>query len=68
MGKNEYPKLGQIVSKHKQGICKICGENKSDQHVYVQINWFRGDDEVFNVHKKCGVKIGVKNLLQELIK
>lgn len=68
MSKCEYPKIGQIVSKHKQGLCKICGGNKSDSYVNVQVNWFRGDDEVFNIHKKCVDKIGYKNLLQELIK
>lgn len=50
----------QIIKKQKpKGLCKICGENKSDSRIDVQVNNFRGDDDVFNIHNKCFKEIGV---------
>ena len=36
-----------------QGLCIICGEPKADARMEVQINNFRGDDDVYKIHWKC---------------
>ena len=52
MGK--YPYIYSVTQKSKnKGLCKICGENKSDTRIDVANNYFRGDDSVYNVHKAC---------------
>ena len=36
-----------------QGLCIVCGEPKSDARMEVQVNIFRGDDDVYKIHWKC---------------
>jgi len=49
-----YPKIGGVLKKQRpKGICKICGMNLSDSELHIQVNVFRGDDEVFNIHGEC---------------
>jgi hypothetical protein len=43
---------------YPKGLCKICGKNKSDSRIDVQVTSFRGDDEVYNVHKSCLHDVG----------
>ncbi len=49
-----------------KGLCKICGQNKSDSQAEVQTNWFRGDDLVYNVHKDCFNEIGRDGFLNKI--
>lgn len=65
---SKYPKIGHEYHKGMpKGVCCICGENKSDMSVSVQINCLRGDDDVYNVHKKCLRDGGYKKILQKYV-
>lgn len=44
----QYPKLGSSWKTDK-GICNICGK-KAEFKIEIQVNFFRGDDEV---EKRC---------------
>ena len=43
-----------------QGLCWICGEPKADAKMEIQINNFRGDDDVYKIHWKCRHKAMTK--------
>lgn len=51
--KNVYPRVGEIRDRKPQGLCKICKCNKSDKEVHVEVDYFRGNDEVYKVHSSC---------------
>ena len=53
MTNSQYPRFGQVRHHKPQGKCVICGNGKAEKRVDVQINIFRGDDEVYKVHAKC---------------
>lgn len=70
----KYPRIKQKTkinyNKRGKGICKICGE-PSRGRVDVQVNWFRGDDDVLKVCQNCQkiytnfgllVKLGYKEI------
>lgn len=64
---SEYPRIGETIDLYKKrGICRLCGENKSDMRIDIQINNFRGDDEVFTVHKKCFKNGGNDRILNNI--
>ena len=65
----EYPRIGSIQKLYKpKGLCRICGQNKSDHKVDVEINIFRGDDEVYKVHRKCLMALPPKESSEILLK
>ena len=66
MKASKYPRVGNIV-RSRRGLCKLCGQPKSDTAIVVQMDWFRGDDEVFPVHVACIQGKKVRELLQILI-
>jgi len=49
-----YPYISE-TRKMKQPAhrCALCGETQADTKATLQINWFRGDDEVFYIHQRC---------------
>lgn len=57
MANKTYPRVGS-KQKAKGGQCKICGKQNADLRVDVQFNVFRGDDEVYKVHKSCIDELG----------
>jgi hypothetical protein len=58
----KYPRIWNKWECNPQGLCIFCEQPKSDMRVSVQVNWFRGDDIVLKVHKKC-----IRNLRDEQI-
>lgn len=51
-----YPYISEklkLRGKQASGLCVFCGQPRSDMRLVVQVNWFRGDDEVFKVHGDC---------------
>jgi hypothetical protein len=50
---SKYPRFGQTYRVKPRGLCTICGGNKSDARVDVEVNQFRGDDVVYKVHQRC---------------
>jgi hypothetical protein len=38
---------------NKKGKCFYCEAPKSDTIIEVYVNWFRGDDDIYYVHKQC---------------
>jgi hypothetical protein len=59
-----YPRVrgsgGQIYRAGTPVRCEVCGLTipamEPRAHCWVQVNWFRGDDEEGYVHLNCGVK------------
>ena len=50
---HKYPRIGDIRNVRPQGLCCICKQPKSDCRVDVQLNWFRGEDDVHKIHREC---------------
>lgn len=50
MSKRKYPYFGnsQKLPRQKNKLCS-CHGNKATRRVDIQLNWFRGDDDVFYV-------------------
>lgn len=66
MKKSKYPRIGEKTKRYqKKGTCKICGE-PSQGRVDVQVNWFRGDDDVWKVCENCQKKYKNPELLTRL--
>lgn len=43
-----------IVKLNKpKGLCIYCKKPLSTHSIVIKNNWFRGDDEVYKVHKRC---------------
>jgi len=63
---SKYPRIGTIHEVYPKGICIFCGDPKSNRRIDVQVNWMRGDDEVFKAHAKCIKAIHKENLLLSL--
>lgn len=51
--KRKYPRIGMFHTKKPKGRCRISGEVGADANLDIEINEFRGDDEVFNIHAVC---------------
>lgn len=66
MKQSRYPRVGEIV-RSRRGRCRLCNQPKSDTAIVVQVNWLRGDDEVFAVHAACIEGKKSHELLQILI-
>ncbi len=50
----KYPRLGYDGGNIPKGsACKACGSYESVRPQAVQVNWFRGDDDVHPVCKLC---------------
>ncbi|RKZ99051.1 MAG: hypothetical protein DRQ46_00045 [Gammaproteobacteria bacterium] len=76
MGNRSYPVIGQMQPQRKSGRvyftkkrkCQLCGkisEKGKSFIIDIQVNYFRGDDEVFLICSKCASKQKDK-LLSEL--
>ena len=50
MSKRKYPFIGDEFKGDKP--CVLCGCSKTGK-IHIQVNWFRGDDEVYDVCKQC---------------
>lgn len=49
MSRKSYPALGEVQKLKGQGVrCACCGA-PAVFRIDVQVNWFRGDDEVYHV-------------------
>lgn len=64
----EYPRIGSRSKKKPKGMCVICKEGKADARVDVEINMFRGDDDVYKVHSRCIKNVRGDKLLENLLK
>lgn len=54
MSRRTYPRIGEIKRYNGSRMCKACGIiTKPCKRVDIQVNWFRGDDEVFYVCDTC---------------
>ena len=63
-----YPRIGEISTPYKpQGMCIFCGGNKANRRIEIQVNWFRGDDDVAKAHGRCIAQIPKIDLLDEII-
>lgn len=49
----KYPRIGAVRNNPKAGLCIVCGLNKADKLIDVQVNTMRGDDDVYGMHKEC---------------
>ena len=49
----KYPTIGSKQSWRTGKVCPICGIAGTDQRIDIQVNWFRGDDDVIYVHAAC---------------
>ena len=47
MSKREYPRIG-ADRPAKRGMCSCCSQT-AKRRVDIQVNWFRGDDEVLQL-------------------
>lgn len=55
MTKKQYPFLsGTEKKKSVGGKCIICDREGADMYAWVEVNWFRGDDDRVLYHAKCG--------------
>lgn len=54
MGNRKYPRIGHVRKMGGKSPCKAkgCAET-TDLRLDIQVNWFRGDDEVVNLCPKC---------------
>lgn len=66
MKQSKYPRIGEIV-KCVRGRCRLCDKPRSNKAVIVQVNCFRGDDEVLTVHADCIKDLKPQEVLQLLI-
>ena len=64
---NKYPIIGSTSKKYPRGICRICKQPKSDFRVDIQVNEFRGDDDVIYMHKSCYKEVGSNVKLLDFI-
>lgn len=67
----QYPRFGQryrLSRNQSQGLCIVCNKPKADARVTIQVDWFRGNDEVFKVHWACIKDKKDSELLVELTK
>ena len=51
MSNKKYPRV--VLGFIKSGICRMCGEPKSDIAAVIEYSYMRGDDEVYKVHNQC---------------
>jgi len=49
----KYPNVSNEYPKNKGGKCLVCKQEGADTKVVVQYSMFRGDDEVYIVHRNC---------------
>ncbi len=47
-----YPCIGNTYKVHRRN-CQICRQAKAVVRIDVEVNYFRGDDEVFRACEKC---------------
>ena len=52
----KYPRVVDYRKKAVGGKCYVCGIDGADETAYVQINSFRGDDDVYILHSNCAGK------------
>jgi len=52
-----YPRIGQIITiankRQEQYRCEFCKLSGVNKWVEIQVNQFRGDDDIFFFHSKC---------------
>lgn len=54
MKQSKYPRIGSTSKlSHPRHVCQLCVQLKADLRVDVQLDPFRGNDEVFYVHQTC---------------
>ena len=62
----KYPRLGSWYVFRGERPCAICKQPGADAVMPVQVNWFRGDDDVHIVHKECIKGKKDEQILREL--
>ncbi len=60
----QYPTIGSKQPWRTGKKCAICGKAGTDQRIDIQVNWFRGDDEVIHVHADCAKGKNARTLLE----
>lgn len=54
MTRRQYPRLGHDGGNiPRNAACKLCGATERVYPQAVQVNWFRGDDDVYPVCREC---------------
>lgn len=56
------------TKKNPGGKCALCGSEQADMRLDIQINEFRGDDDIVNVHQACVYRKNSKTIMAELKK
>ena len=61
----EYPRIGNYTTGYV-AMRKTCQEclKPNRKCLEIQVNWFRGDDEVINICPECKAKKSIDELLQ----
>lgn len=72
MNNKKYPRIGQIIRRHPQGMCNICNAvllngRKPDTRIDIQIDAYRGNDLVFKAHRQCVDDLSNTKLLAALM-
>ena len=61
----QYPRRGEGGCIKKGTPCNLCGGAEKVRPFVVQVNWFRGDDDVHPVCKECG-QLGWREVMTRL--
>jgi hypothetical protein len=61
---NNYPRYDS--SRISSGTCALCGLQKADTRIRVEVNVFSGDDEIYIVHERCIKEKSPEEVLQAL--
>jgi len=60
----DYPRIGSKQKHNLKNRCAVCGGLKPDLRIDVEVNNFRGDDDVYLIHTECfddlKKKVGIK--------
>lgn len=50
---SKYPKVGDNWREKPQGLCKLCDKPRAEWRIAIEVDIFRGNDEVIKVHRRC---------------
>lgn len=53
MGRRQYPILGSRKVRKRRLPCELCNRVRAGYTIVVQVDWFRGDDDVYDVCGRC---------------
>lgn len=53
MSKKRYPYAGLFEKSKSQKNCDVCKKKGTDYKVWVEVSWFRGDDDLYVFCAEC---------------